>query len=221
MKKYLICGLGNPGTTYANTRHNIGFEAIQAILTKLDAKGALKPARYAERAVLRHQGHTLCLLRPTTFMNESGKALRYWAHKENINLDHILVIVDDIALDLGQLRLRISGSSGGHNGLKSIQQQLNTQHYARLRIGIGNHFARGKQTKHVLGTFTEEENNVVKDSLALTAEVALRFCTDNTHKHQNTSYTVVDKTNQASANIQGISTMPTRTPKNAKKPTYA
>lgn len=153
--KYLIAGLGNPGPEYAGTRHNIGFGVVDALAAAHDAP--FKPGRLAETAAFRHKGRTFILIKPQTFMNLSGRAVRYWLDQESLGPDRLLVVVDDLALPFGKMRMRASGSDGGHNGLTSIIEHLGTEAFARLRIGIGHAFARGGQVNYVLGAWDAEE----------------------------------------------------------------
>lgn len=152
--KYLIVGLGNPGPDYQGTRHNIGFHVVDALA---GASTAFSPARYAEVAELRHKGRTLLLAKPQTFMNLSGKAVRYWMEGENIPPERMLVITDDLALPYGRLRLRSAGSAGGHNGLTHIIETLGHESFPRMRFGIGNGFPRGGQVDFVLGRWSADE----------------------------------------------------------------
>lgn len=153
--KYLIVGLGNIGDEYAATRHNIGFMTLDAFAEASNVSFATE--RYGDIARMRLKNKQLVLLKPSTYMNLSGNAVRYWRDKEGISPDNILVIVDDLALPFGAIRIKQRGSDAGHNGLKSIAQQLGTQNYARLRFGIGNDFPRGGQIDYVLGRFTPEQ----------------------------------------------------------------
>ena len=173
MSKFLIVGLGNVGEEYDDTRHNIGF----AVLDKIAELHQLKftADRLASIAQYKFKGKTLILVKPTTFMNLSGKAVNYWLQSEKIPLENLLVITDDIALLLGSLRLRGKGSDGGHNGLKSIQETLNTGNYARLRFGVGNDFAKGKQVDHVLGKWSAEEKKIVQPRIQLAVELVESF----------------------------------------------
>jgi PTH1 family peptidyl-tRNA hydrolase len=153
--KYLVIGLGNIGAEYDFTRHNIGFEVLDELAkTK---KVDFSTERLGDVATVKHKGRTFILLKPSTFMNLSGKAVRYWMEKEKIGIENILVIVDDLNIDFGKLRLRGKGSDGGHNGLKDINEKLGQNNYARLRFGIGDTFNRGKQVNYVLGKWSEEE----------------------------------------------------------------
>jgi PTH1 family peptidyl-tRNA hydrolase len=157
--KYLIVGLGNIGDEYSDTRHNIGFIVADAMAS--EAKAQFKPGRYAAVTQLKLKGRTLVVIKPSTFMNLSGKAVRYWMQKEEIPLENILVLVDDLALPLGSLRMRKKGSDGGHNGLISIIEHLESTEFTRIRFGIGSDFAKGYQVDYVLGRWTEEEVKVL------------------------------------------------------------
>ncbi len=153
--KYLIVGLGNIGDEYAATRHNIGFMTLDAFAEASNVSFATE--RYGDIARMRLKNKQLVLLKPSTYMNLSGNAVRYWRDKEGISPENILVVVDDLALPFGAIRIKQRGSDAGHNGLKSIAQQLGTQDYARLRLGMGNGFPRGAQIDSVLGRFTPEQ----------------------------------------------------------------
>ena len=171
--KYLIVGLGNIGEEYAGTRHNIGFMMLDAFADALNATWADK--RYGFVAKCRVKNAEMVLLKPTTYMNLSGNAVRYWVNQKKIDLDRLLIVSDDLALPFGTLRLKPSGSEGGHNGLKSITQCLGTNQYARLRFGIGNEFSRGHQIDFVLGQFSTEENNLLKERIAKATEAIKAF----------------------------------------------
>jgi len=173
--KYLIAGLGNIGSDYSNTRHNIGFMVLDALAKASNT--AFSPIRYGDIAQLKHKGRTLILLKPSTYMNLSGNAVGYWLQKEKIPVENLLVIVDDLALPLGKIRLRSKGSDGGHNGLKSIDQRIGHQNYSRLRIGIGNEFPRGTQVDYVLGEWSTEELNLLSPRLLLINDIVLSFST--------------------------------------------
>lgn len=172
--KYLIVGLGNIGAEYQGTRHNIGFMVLDALAAASNAVFATQ--RYGAVAVMRVKNAQLLLLKPSTYMNLSGEAVRYWKQKENIPLENILVIVDDIALPFGAIRLRGKGADGGHNGLKSIDSLLQTQNYARLRFGIGNDFPRGAQIDYVLGYPTLDEQAIFPERAKLAADAIKAFC---------------------------------------------
>lgn len=158
--KYLIAGLGNIGAEYVHTRHNIGFDVAEAFVQKHG--GQFRSDRLASVAEIRWKGRIFIVICPTTFMNLSGKAVKYWMDKEKIALENLLVIFDDLAIPLNKLRLRPGGSDGGHNGLKSIQETLGTTNYPKLRFGIGNDFAKGRQVDFVLGKWSAEEQPMVK-----------------------------------------------------------
>ena len=172
--KYLIVGLGNIGREYENTRHNIGFTVLDAFAKASNIVFSDKRYGFVAEASLR--GHKLILLKPSTYMNLSGNAVRYWMQAEKIPLENVLVIVDDIALPLGTLRLKGQGSDGGHNGLKHIASTLGTTNYARLRFGIGNDFGKGHQVDFVLGTFDSEEQKAVDAQVETVGEIIKSFC---------------------------------------------
>ncbi|MBC5645528.1 aminoacyl-tRNA hydrolase [Parabacteroides sp. BX2] len=172
--KYLITGLGNIGPEYWGTRHNIGFRVVNALAE--DAGAPFTEERYGAVARMRVKNCELILLKPNTFMNLSGNAVRYWLQKENIPVENLLVIVDDLALPFGTLRLKPKGSDAGHNGLKNIQQLLGTQEYCRLRFGIGNDFPRGGQIDYVLGKFPSEELELMPEKLKRAVEIIKSFC---------------------------------------------
>lgn len=167
--KYLIAGLGNAGPEYANTRHNIGFDVVDAFLNKHDCK--LHTGRLAYVAEVKWKRRTFVCICPTTFMNLSGKAVKYWMNKEKIPIERVLVIVDELALPLDKLRLRPGGSDGGHNGLNSIREEIGTTDYPRLRFGIGNKFLKGQQSKYVLGTWLKDEESLVKLKIKVAVEI--------------------------------------------------
>ncbi len=170
--KYLIVGLGNIGPEYAETRHNIGFKVVEGLARQAEAE--FKPETLGDIAEIRHRGRTLILLKPSTYMNRSGKAVRHWLTKKKIPQDRLLVVVDEINLPFGTLRLRGKGSAGGHNGLKDIEQMIGSN-YARLRMGIGNDFGRGKQVDYVLGEWGEEEQEQLPDLVERAAEAIKSF----------------------------------------------
>ncbi|MBQ7691736.1 MAG: aminoacyl-tRNA hydrolase [Muribaculaceae bacterium] len=172
--KFLIVGLGNIGAEYAGTRHNMGFAVADALAAS--AGVTFSTQRYGDVTQMRVKNQQLIVLKPSTYMNLSGEAVRYWAQKEKINLDHILVIVDDLALPFGAIRLRGKGTDGGHNGLKSIDQLMHSQQYARLRFGIGNDYPRGAQVDYVLSRPTPEEQAILPERARLAAEAVKAFC---------------------------------------------
>lgn len=171
--KHLIVGLGNPGPEYAGTRHNIGFDVLDHLARSFEVR--FGPARYADHAEFRHKGRTFILVKPQTFMNLSGKAVRYWMEKENVPLDRVLVVTDDLALPFGKIRLRASGSAGGHNGLTSIIEVLGSLDFARLRFGIGADFPRGRQAEHVLSPWTVEEGKTLEERTEIACKAVLQF----------------------------------------------
>jgi peptidyl-tRNA hydrolase, PTH1 family len=173
--KYLIVGLGNPGTEYEETRHNIGFKVVDAIAQSQEANFA--PNRLGDVSTFRFKARTFVLLKPSTYMNLSGKAVRYWMDAEKIPVDHVFVVTDDLALPFGTLRIRGKGSDGGHNGLKDIQAVLNTTQYPRLRFGIGDAFNRGSQVDYVLGKWTVEERAALPERLDRCVESVWSFAT--------------------------------------------
>jgi len=173
--KYLITGLGNVGYEYDGTRHNIGFEVVDVLCKNLE--GSWRGDHHGDLAEVKHKGRTLILLKPNTYMNLSGKAIRYWLQKEKIPLENSLTVLDDLNLAFGKLRLRPKGSDGGHNGLKNIQELLGTDAYPRLRIGIGADFSKGKQVNYVLGKWTEDEKSELPHILEKATEVIKTFVT--------------------------------------------
>ena len=182
--KYLVVGLGNIGAEYADTRHNIGFKVLDALAEASDT--SFLSSRYGSIAELRHRGHQVTLLKPSTYMNLSGKAVRYWLQELKIDVHNLLVVVDDIALPFGELRMRSRGSAGGHNGLKNISELLGTEDYARLRFGIGGNFARGHQVDYVLGSWTEAEREAMDERLKVFGQAVLSFVAVGTERTMNT-----------------------------------
>ena len=172
--KYLIVGLGNIGPEYENTRHNIGFMVLDAFAKASNI--VFQDKRYGFVAETRLKNKSLVLLKPSTFMNLSGNAIRYWLQKENIKEENLLVVVDDLALPFGTLRLKSKGSDAGHNGLKHIQQILGSQQYARLRFGIGNDFPRGAQVDFVLDEFSDEEKKTLDARIETATDIIRSFC---------------------------------------------
>ena len=173
--RYLIVGLGNIGDEYANTRHNIGFKVLDAF-SKASNLVFDEHSRYGATATGRVKNAELLLLKPSTYMNLSGDAVRYWINKEKIPVENLLIIVDDLSLPMGALRLKGNGSAGGHNGLKSIEAQLGTRSYARLRFGIGNNFPQGGQIDFVLGEWNTEETKVLEERIPIATEIVKSFC---------------------------------------------
>ena len=172
--KYLIAGLGNIGSEYEYSRHNIGFRVLDALAKASNL--VFKTERYGDVAELKLKGRTLILLKPSTYMNLSGNAVRYWLQKENIPVENLLVVLDDLALPFGSLRIKTKGSDAGHNGLKNIQAVLATQNYARLRFGVGNDYPKGMQVDYVLGSFYKEEEEALPERLDICSEIIKTFC---------------------------------------------
>jgi PTH1 family peptidyl-tRNA hydrolase len=173
MKKYLIVGLGNIGPEYAQTRHNIGFKVLDALANKENL--SFDTVKLGDICTHKIKGRSVLLLKPSTYMNLSGKALKFWMDKENIPLENVLVITDDINLDFGTIRIKTKGSNGGHNGLKDIQNTLNSAEYNRFRFGVGSDFGKGKQVDYVLGKWNEEEKTALKERLEKATEVINSF----------------------------------------------
>ena len=173
MEKFLIVGLGTVGYEYDMTRHNTGFMVLDAFAKASNI--VFDDKRYGFVAETSIKGRKVFLLKPSTYMNLSGNAVRYWMNKENISLEHLLVIVDDLALPLGTLRLKAAGSNAGHNGLGHIQQILGTERYSRLRVGIGNEFERGMQIQWVLGKYNDEEMKTLEPKLETACEIIKSF----------------------------------------------
>lgn len=172
MDKFLICGLGNPGDEYAGTRHNTGWMVVDAFAKAMGAEW--RDRRYGFVAEASLKGRKIFLLKPTTFMNLSGNAVRYWLNEEKISQERLLVISDDVALPLGEFRLRGSGSNGGHNGLGHIMQLIG-QNFARLRVGIGNEYPRGGQIDWVLGHYSEEDMKVLQPTIDISVDIIKSF----------------------------------------------
>jgi len=171
--KYLIVGLGNMGMDYDDTRHNVGFEVVDALAKA--AEVSFKNDTLGDLATIKHKGRTLILLKPSTYMNLSGKAVRYWLQKEKIKQENLLIVVDELQLPLGALRMRQGGSDGGHNGLKNIDQMLGGNKYARLRVGIGKDFPKGRQVDYVLGKWSNEESDQLPNIRKKAAEMVKSF----------------------------------------------
>ena len=173
MSTFLLAGLGNIGTEYQGTRHNIGFDLVDALLLKNGIKPSL--TKLAERAEFKWKGKTLICIKPTTYMNLSGQAVKYWLDKEGLSPERLLVLVDDIALPISRIRLRPGGSDAGHNGLRSIEEALGTDRYPRLRFGVGNVFPPGEQTNYVLGKWTVAEWSLVRLKVEKSVEIIESF----------------------------------------------
>ncbi|WP_246457539.1 aminoacyl-tRNA hydrolase [Winogradskyella echinorum] len=173
MKKFLIVGLGNIGEKYTNTRHNIGFKILD-FLAK-NEESTFETQKLGDLATIKVKGRTLILLKPSTYMNLSGKAIKYWLEKEKIPLQNLLVVTDDLNLPFGSLRLKTKGSDGGHNGLKDTQDKLQTTKYNRFRFGISDTFSKGRQVDYVLGEWNDDENSKLEERLKTSAELIKSF----------------------------------------------
>ncbi|MBP5527949.1 MAG: aminoacyl-tRNA hydrolase [Bacteroidales bacterium] len=183
MSKYLIVGLGNVGAEYEGTRHNAGFMVVDALAHEGEARWSLE--RHAYRTEVRHKGRTLVLVKPTTYMNLSGKAVKYWLQAEKVPMENLLVVVDDIALEVGALRMKKQGGAGGHNGLADIEAALGTQAYCRLRVGVGSNFSRGRQIDYVLGQFSAEEQAALEPAVKEACEMVRCFATQGVDRAMN------------------------------------
>ena len=184
MKKFLIIGLGNIGDKYTNTRHNIGFKILDEVAEEHNV--TFETEKLGDVATFRFKGRTFVLLKPSTFMNLSGKAVKYWMDKENISVENILVVTDDVHIDFGTIRVKAKGSAGGHNGLKDIQEKLNTQQYARFRFGVGGNYSRGSQADFVLGEWNKEETSLLIERLPISAKIIPSFGTAGLNNTMNT-----------------------------------
>jgi PTH1 family peptidyl-tRNA hydrolase len=173
--KYLFVGLGNPGAKYENTRHNIGFKVMDALAKELGGTFVLQ--KLAEKAEVKFKGRTLILIKPTTYMNLSGKAVNFYLQQEKIPKENLVVVTDDLSLPFGKLRMKGKGSDGGHNGLKDIQAVLNTAEYCRLRFGVGSDFQKGQQSDYVLGNWTVDESNDLDARISVASEFLKSFST--------------------------------------------
>ncbi|MDP6921742.1 MAG: aminoacyl-tRNA hydrolase [Lutibacter sp.] len=183
MKKYLVVGLGNIGAQYTDTRHNIGFRILDKIAA--DQEVVFDNQKLGTVGRFRFKGRTFVLLKPSTYMNLSGKAVRYWLGKEKIPMENLLVICDDLNLPFGSIRLKESGSDGGHNGLKDINAVLQSQNYARFRFGVGNDFSRGRQADFVLGKWSKEEGEQLSERIEKSAELIRSFGVSGVHNTMN------------------------------------
>ena len=182
--KYLIVGLGNPGSEYAETRHNIGFKVLDTLAAVSNAVFA--PGRYGDTCTVRHRGHQLVLVKPQTYMNLSGKAVRYWMQAEKVPIENVLVVVDDIALPFGKLRIRARGSDGGHNGLHDIIWTLEADDFPRMRFGVGGDFPRGMQVDYVLGQWSYEEKAALPERLEVAVKAIQSFAAVGIERTMNT-----------------------------------
>lgn len=173
MKKFLIVGLGNIGSEYVNTRHNIGFKVLDYFANQENI--SFQTQKLGEVAEFKIKGRTAILLKPNTYMNLSGKAVKYWMEKENIEKENLLIITDDLNLSFGSIRIKAKGSDGGHNGLKNIQLLLNSTEYPRFRFGISDAFKKGKQIDYVLGEWSAEEKEALQERLSISSEIIKSF----------------------------------------------
>ena len=183
MNTFLIVGLGNIGIDYKNTRHNIGFAVLDALSTKFNV--SFSTLRYGNLAEISHEGRKIILLKPSTLMNRSGQAVRYWAKQKKMNLQNILVITDDVHLDFGYLRLRKQGSDGGHNGLRDIEEKLGSTKYPRLRIGIGSNFSKGRQADYVLSNWNPDEQSKLPLIVDQAVKAVIHFATQGLEQTMN------------------------------------
>ena len=181
--KYLIACLGNIGVEYDDTRHNIGFKVADYLND--DLKGTFTTSRLAQVSELRYKGRTMVVIKPTTYMNLSGKAVSYWLKAEKIPIENLMVIVDDLAIPCGSIRIRAKGSDGGHNGLKNINELIGSQNYARIRMGIGNGFPQGGQVDFVLGKFTSEEQALIAERIPNVCDAIKAFTIDGIDRTMN------------------------------------
>ena len=186
MKKFLIVGLGNIGEKYTNTRHNIGFQVLDALAKEYDAK--FETEKLGDVAQFRSKGRTFVLLKPSTYMNLSGKAVKYWMTKEKVAVENLLIVTDDVNIDFGAIRIKAKGSAGGHNGLKDIEAKLGHQKYPRFRFGVGGNYPKGRQVDFVLGQWNKEEESQLIERIPLSGKAIVSFGTDgiaNTMNHYN------------------------------------
>ncbi len=175
MKKFLIVGLGNIGEKYDNTRHNIGFKIVDAFVK--EHEGSFETEKLGDIAKLKIKGKTVIVLKPNTYMNLSGKAVKYWMQKENIQVENLLIITDDLNIDFGKIRIKGKGSSGGHNGLKDIQDKFNTGAYPRFRFGVGSDYSKGRQVDYVLGEWSPEEESAMIERIPFSVKAVTSFIT--------------------------------------------
>ena len=184
MKKFLIVGLGNIGEKYQNTRHNIGFQILDELANEHNA--TFETEKLGDIASFRFKGRTFILLKPSTYMNLSGKAVKYWLTKEKIGIDNLLIVTDDLNIDFGTIRLKAKGSDGGHNGLKDIQEKLNTTKYPRFRFGVGANYSKGRQVDYVLGEWSKDETSQLIERLPVAAKLITSFGTTGLNNTMNT-----------------------------------
>lgn len=183
MKKFLIVGLGNIGEKYTNTRHNIGFQIVDELAK--DQKATFETEKLGDITNFRFKGKTFFLLKPSTYMNLSGKSVKYWMTKEKISIENVLIVTDDVNIDFGAIRIKTKGSAGGHNGLKDIQEKLNTQKYTRFRFGVGGNYPKGRQVDFVLGQWNKEEESQLIERIPMATKAILSFGTDGVNNTMN------------------------------------
>ncbi len=183
MKKFLIVGLGNMGDSYVNTRHNIGFQVLDALAK--DQEVSFETEKLGDIARFRFKGRVFILVKPSTYMNLSGKAVKYWMTLEKIPLENLCIVTDDVHIDFGSIRIKTKGSAGGHNGLKDIQEKLNSQQYNRFRFGIGGNYPRGRQADFVLGSWTKEEESQLIERIPMATKAILSFGSDGIRNMMN------------------------------------
>jgi PTH1 family peptidyl-tRNA hydrolase len=176
MKKFLIVGLGNIGEKYDNTRHNIGFKILDEVADEHNV--TFETDKLGDVTSFRFKGRTFILLKPSTYMNLSGKAVKYWMEKEKVSVDNLLVITDDLNIDFGTIRIKAKGSDGGHNGLKDIQEKLGSNKYPRFRFGVGANYSKGRQVDYVLGEWNKEETSLLIERLPTSSKIVTSFGTD-------------------------------------------
>lgn len=198
--KYLITGLGNIGVEYNDTRHNIGFDVVDYLAAKFEA--SYKSNRYGFTASFRYKGRTFILLKPTTYMNLSGQAVRYWLQKEKIKQQNLMIISDDLNIQFGQIKIKPKGSAGGHNGLKNIEQLLKTNQYPRLRVGIGNNYSKGRQVDFVLGKWAEDERPLLDKVIQHAANAVIAFASIGIERSMNQYNKDLNKSKSASPKKQ-------------------
>ena len=183
MKKFLIVGLGNIGDSYVNTRHNIGFQVLDALAK--DQEVSFETEKLGDIARFRFKGRVFILVKPSTYMNLSGKAVKYWMTQEKIPLENLCIVTDDVHIDFGTIRIKTKGSAGGHNGLKDIQEKLNSQQYNRFRFGIGGNYPRGRQADFVLSSWTKEEESQLIERIVMATKAILSFGSDGIRNMMN------------------------------------
>lgn len=184
MKKFLIVGLGNIGIEYENTRHNIGFQILDALAK--DQGISFETKKLGEILRFRHKGKTVILLKPSTYMNLSGKAVKYWMTQEKINPENIFIVTDDVHIEFGAIRIKTKGSAGGHNGLKDIEEKLQTQQYPRFRFGVGGNYPRGRQADFVLSNWTKDEESQLIERIPVATKAIISFATAGIDNSMNT-----------------------------------